>query len=159
MRVGGKHRLARLFFGGPTCLEQIMLQGEVGGRGTGRHAQLVVDVLHVMVDGAHREVQALGHLAIGKPPRNESEDLHFALAQASGPIALPSANPVPGRAEHGVGRVSIQAPGAYGGLQLVRGGLWRAGRTMRPCLGQRVVNSAAARSRASGRSIVAGAPR
>src|SRR6266496_2134490 len=93
-----------------------------------------------MVDGALREVQALGHLAIGKPSRNESEDLHFALTEARGPIAPPAANPVPGRAEHGVNRVTIQAPGAYGGLQLVRGGLWGAGRAMRPCLGQRVVN-------------------
>ena len=83
----GAGRRGRRRIGRPThsARDEVVLDGEQGGRGTCRHADLGVDVLGVVLGGAAGDEQARRHLGVAAPRGDQRQDLDLAFAQARRP--------------------------------------------------------------------------
>ena len=64
-----------------------MPQGEERGAYAGGDADLVVDVLDVVVDGLRRQDEELGHLAVRSALADQAKHLDLAIGQAGGSAA------------------------------------------------------------------------
>src|SRR2546421_5982018 len=61
--------------------EEVVFHGKEGRRGPRGDGNLVVDVLGMLVDGLLGDDEELGDLLLGMPTGEQSQDLHFALAE------------------------------------------------------------------------------
>ena len=116
-----------------------MLHGEERSRRAGGDADLVVDVLDVMVDGPFGDDELSGHLAVAETAREEPEHLHLPIAQAGWPLAARPSNPVARRSEHGVHGLAVEASSANFAAQLVCGLVRRERQAVWSWLGHGVV--------------------
>lgn len=103
------HRVIALFCRGVEVVQQIMLQGKEGGRGSGGDANLIVDMLNVVSDGLLSDAEALGHLAICKPARHQPQDLHLTPAQAGGQLSTWHAPSESSSSQNSMHRVSVES--------------------------------------------------
>ena len=71
-----------------SVLHEAMLKREQRRADAGRDADLVVDVLDVMVDSLRRYEQGLRHLTVGEPTDHKTEHFYLTLGQSSGPHAV-----------------------------------------------------------------------
>jgi hypothetical protein len=77
-----------LFFGrkaGNTDAEQVVLHGEQRGRGAGRNADFVVNVLDVMAGGFGGDAETVCDFAVGKPTRQQPQHVDFTVTQVCDP--------------------------------------------------------------------------
>src|SRR5579859_439821 len=105
------HRAFALF-------QEVVLECEKRGAGPGLHPGLVVDVAHVVVDGAGRDRQRLGDLLLGPSAADQPQDFHLALAEAGRPRGAGRRDFMTGGVENGVHRLAIQMPGGGHGFEL-----------------------------------------
>ena len=70
-------------------------------------------------DGLRRDHEPLGDLLVREPAREQPQDLDLARGQARGAFA-PARDAVPGRAEHGLDGVGVEAAGLHLRAQLGR---------------------------------------
>src|SRR6266516_6670221 len=68
------------------CREQVVLHAEEGRPGSSRDAELAVDVLDVVPDGARREVQLAGHLLVGVAAGEQAQNLDLAARETGRPL-------------------------------------------------------------------------
>src|SRR5688572_8127493 len=61
--------------------QEVVLDREEDGRGTGRSADLVIDMLHVVLGGTTRNPEALPDLRIRASFHDKPQDLDLAVAQ------------------------------------------------------------------------------
>src|ERR1700691_4153408 len=73
---------------GASALEGWVFQDPVGELGAGGEAELREDVLHVGVDRALGEVEALGDLAVAESFGDQPGDLLFAAGERPGGLVL-----------------------------------------------------------------------
>ena len=66
------------------ALEEVMFDGKPGGLDTCRDPELVVDRLHVYVDGIGTQDELLGNLMAGQPLSDQAQHFNLAPGQASG---------------------------------------------------------------------------
>jgi hypothetical protein len=77
-----EHRVFALFVASFQVSKEIMFRGKEGGRSAGRDANLIIDVLDVVVYGLLGDDEKASYLLFGVTTRNQSQYFHLALAQS-----------------------------------------------------------------------------
>jgi hypothetical protein len=95
-----------------------VLGGEQRRGGAARHADLRVDVLHVVTDGLRRDLELSGDLLVEQPAREQPQDLDLARREPGRPLR-PSGPLVAGGAKHLVHYFAVEPTGARLGPQRV----------------------------------------
>ena len=117
----------------PIEADEAVLHGEQGGAGSGRHPDLGVDVLGVMLSGAPRDEQPLGNLGVGAALGDQSQHLGLAFGQSGRQRAAAHRSLLASLGEHRRGGIVVEAPGLRlvdehrGRLVVIEGGAVRAG--------------------------------
>ena len=73
------------------------------------NADLVVDVLDMVLDRVLREEELLGHVTVGEAARQEPQHLDLPLAEAGRPLPPGSGDAVPSFSQHGTDGVTVQS--------------------------------------------------
>jgi hypothetical protein len=99
-------------------MHEVVLRGEERGPGAGRDSQLVVDVLHVVLNRFWRDREGVGNCLVRQPAGYQAQDLHPAVAQAAVPLAPRRC--MPGGHKYGFHRLTVKASSF--GLSMQRSG-------------------------------------
>ena len=116
-----------------------MLHREQGRRGPAGHADLGVDVLHVVLGRPPGDHQALGDLGVAAPVRDQPQHLHLAGAQPRRQRPAGDHGAVARRGQHGADGVGVEGPLPGVGEQPLLRLLGRERRPLWPALGHRLV--------------------
>jgi hypothetical protein len=117
-----------------------VLEGEERRRSPAGYADLGVDVLHVVLGGAGRDDERVGHLPVGKPPGDQAEHLDLPVRQPGRPGSTRPDPALPGGLDHRGGALRVEParprrrlhlPGRLGGIER---------RPVGPVLGHRLVD-------------------
>lgn len=95
-----------------------MLHGEERRARARGDADLLIDMLYVVVHGALGERESLCHLPVGLPARNELQYIDLAFAQPCHSCSPRRAYPVPRRRQHRSDRFIVEESRSHLLLQL-----------------------------------------
>jgi hypothetical protein len=101
-------------------IKQAVLHGEHGRSGSGRDADLEIDVSNVVLDGTPRQHQPLRDLGIGQAAGDQSKYLHLSFGQV-GRAATPNRPPAPDGLDDRTHSICIKPSSPCLGLEAING--------------------------------------
>jgi hypothetical protein len=111
--------------------DEVVLYGEEGRRCPRGDINLVVDMLDMVVDRLLRNREQPADLLLGVPACDQSQDLHFALAEPGHQCSTGRAHTVTCSGQHAAYGFTVESPGTDLALQLLgsslRGERWTVG--------------------------------
>src|SRR5258708_1260479 len=124
----------------PYISKEVVLHGKEGSRCPSGDINLVVDMLDVMIYGLLGDSEKPAYLLLGVSARDQSQDLHFALAEPGHQFSTGRANTVTCSGKHAVDRFTVESPCTDLASQLL-GSSFRCSRwTVGPWLDHRMVD-------------------
>src|SRR5712692_4982099 len=124
----------------PHGSQEVVLHSKEGSRCASGDVNLVVDVLDVVVDGLLGDREKRADLLLGVAACDQSQDLHFALAEPGHQCSTGQVNAVTCRGQHAVDRFTVESPCTDLASQLLGSSLRCARGTVGPWLDHRVVD-------------------
>src|SRR5229473_3967436 len=103
----------------PHGSQEVVLHGKEGSRCASGDVNLVVDVLDVVVDGLLGDHEKLAHLLLGVSARDQSQHLHFALAEPGHQFSTGRAHAVTCSGQHAVDSFTVESPCTHLASQLL----------------------------------------